>query len=173
MSATNSAKGSLMRRDMPQAAPIRTGVVIFTSLVLLAACAGQTSENPPEAITPQAAEATSEQLAAAQEQWAGTWSGDWGKQDGKCVATIEVSDVTPTQAVATYTYSPGCGSNVTGGSQVVKSAKINGDVLTMRFRGGSYGVRLTQQGDGTAEGSWWGQDRARTAKTTFYKVEGS
>lgn len=162
-----------MRRDTSLKSPICKGIGVLTGLLLLGACTQEIAESRPATTKLPVEEVPSEQLAAIQEQWAGTWSGDWGKQDGKCVATIEVTDVTPTQAAATYTYNPGCGSNVTGGSQVVKSAKIDGDVLTMRFRGGSYGVRLTQQGDGTAEGSWWGQDRARSAKTTFYKIEGS
>ena len=132
--------------------------LMFPSIVALSACQTTSSSSAPPL--------TAEQLAEAKATWIGTWSGAWGK-DGGCPSTITVRDVTPTSAVAHYTWGSGCGGRGPG-SYTDDDATLSGNVLEISFTFG-WGARYTMMADGDLAGEWWSRGRRHTASATFFR----
>ena len=135
------------------------------ALLLSLLCAGTlaacktTDEAPPPQLT-------AEQIATAQSQWTGTWSGTW-LEGGSCSSSIEVQEVTGTSAVATYSWGSGCGGRGPG-SRTDSDARISGDVITLSLTWG-WGVQYTIRPDGNLDGEFWTRGRKNVVTATFYK----
>ena len=135
------------------------------SLLLPLLCAGilsaceTTDEAPPQQLT-------TDQIAAAQSQWTGKWSGSWF-EGGSCSSSIEVRDVTGTSAVATYSWGSGCGGRGPG-SRTDSDARIAGDIITLNLTWG-WGAQYTIRSDGNLDGEFWTRGRKNVVTATFYK----